>query len=99
MILKQPKGPKYFMAVFIVLWPYLLTTKLRCLQKNNIRQTIPQCNTLENLWEAMQLKAPFFEGYIYKISKKGPPVTHALKKNVLPTLPNNSEVIFFGENY
>ena len=24
------------MAVFIVLWSYLLTTKLRCLQKNNI---------------------------------------------------------------
>ena len=23
------------MAVFIVLWPYLLTTKLRCLQRNN----------------------------------------------------------------
>ena len=71
-ILKQPKGPKYFMAVFIVLWPYLLTTKLRCLQKNNIRHNIPQCNKLENLWEAMQLKAPFFEGYIYKISKKAP---------------------------
>ena len=28
------------MAVFIVLWPYLLTTKLRCLQKNNIGHTI-----------------------------------------------------------
>ena len=27
------------MAVFIVLWPYLLTTKLRCLQKNNIVHT------------------------------------------------------------
>ena len=27
------------MAVFIVLWPYLLTTKLRCLQKNNIEHT------------------------------------------------------------
>ena len=24
------------MAVFILLWPYLLTTKLRCFQKNNI---------------------------------------------------------------
>ena len=23
------------MAIFIVLWPYLLTIKLRCLQKNN----------------------------------------------------------------
>ena len=31
------------MAVFIVLWPYLLTTKLRCLQKNNIGHTIMQC--------------------------------------------------------
>ena len=27
------------MAVFIVLWPYLLTTKLMCLQKNNIGHT------------------------------------------------------------
>ena len=28
------------MAIFIVLWPYLLTTKLRCLQKNIIGHTI-----------------------------------------------------------
>ena len=27
------------MAVFIVSWPYLLTTKPRCLQKNNIGHT------------------------------------------------------------
>ena len=27
------------MAIFIVLWPYLLTTKLRCLQKNNMGHT------------------------------------------------------------
>ena len=27
------------MAIFIVLWPYLLTTKLRCLQKSNIGHT------------------------------------------------------------
>ena len=27
------------MAIFIVLWPYLSTTKLRCLQKNNIGHT------------------------------------------------------------
>ena len=27
------------MAVFIVLWSYLLTTKLRCLQKKNIGHT------------------------------------------------------------
>ena len=27
------------MAIFIVLWLYLLTTKLRCLQKNNIGHT------------------------------------------------------------
>ena len=61
---------------------------------------VPQYNKLEKLWEAMQLKAPFFEGSILHLQnfKKGPPVTHALKRNVLPTLPNNSEVIFFGEN-
>ena len=28
------------MVIFIVLWPYLLTAKLRCLQKNNIGHTI-----------------------------------------------------------
>ena len=28
------------MAVFIVLWPYILTAKLRCLQKSNIGHTI-----------------------------------------------------------
>ena len=28
------------MIVFIVLWPYLLTTKLRCLQRKNIGHTI-----------------------------------------------------------
>ena len=27
------------MAIFVVLWSYLLTTKLRCLQKNNIGHT------------------------------------------------------------
>ena len=27
------------MTFFLVLWPYLLTTKLRCLQKNNIGHT------------------------------------------------------------
>ena len=30
------------MAVFIVLWPYLSTTKLRCLKKNNIGHTNTQ---------------------------------------------------------
>ena len=33
------KAKNIFMAIFIVLWPYLLTTKLRCLQKNNIGHT------------------------------------------------------------
>ena len=27
------------MDVFLVLWPYLLTTKIRCLQKNDIGHT------------------------------------------------------------
>ena len=31
------------MVVFIVLWSYLLTTKLRCLQKNNIGHTNYRC--------------------------------------------------------
>ena len=38
-ILKRRKAKNIFMAIFIVLWPYLLTTKLRCLQKNNIGHT------------------------------------------------------------
>ena len=36
---KRPKGQKYFIAVFIVLWPFLLTTKLSCLQKNQSGHT------------------------------------------------------------
>ena len=36
------------MAIFIVLWPYLLTTKLRCLQKNNIGHTKQRALVLEN---------------------------------------------------
>ena len=36
---KTTEGPKYFKAVFIVLWPHLLTTKLRCLLKNNFGHT------------------------------------------------------------
>ena len=31
------------MAIFIALWPYLVTTKLRCLQKNNIGHTMVKC--------------------------------------------------------
>ena len=37
---KTTERPKiFFLAIFIVLWPYLLTDKLRCLQKNNIGHT------------------------------------------------------------
>ena len=37
---KTTKRPKIFLWLFfIVLWPYLSTTKLRCLQKNNIGYT------------------------------------------------------------
>ena len=35
-ILKQLKGQKYFLAVFIVLWPYLLTTKLKSVIRHNL---------------------------------------------------------------
>ena len=38
-LLKWLKGQKYFYGHFILLWPYLLTTKLRCLQKNYIGHT------------------------------------------------------------
>ena len=30
----------FWLFSYVVLWPYLLTTKLRCLQKNNIGHTI-----------------------------------------------------------
>ena len=33
------KAKNIAMAIFIILGPYLLTTKIRCLQKNNIRHT------------------------------------------------------------
>ena len=33
------KAKNIFMAIFVVVWPYLLTTKLRCSQKNNIGHT------------------------------------------------------------
>ena len=37
---KTTERPKIFLwPFFLVLWPYLLTTKLRCLQKNNIGHT------------------------------------------------------------
>ena len=48
-----------YMAVFILLWPYLSTTKLRCFQKNNIEQTLLQIystfliykkNTFSTIW-------------------------------------------------
>ena len=38
------------MAVFIVLWPYLLTTKLRCLQKNNIGHTSDGVTLYRDYW-------------------------------------------------
>ena len=33
------------MAVFVVPWPYLLTNKLSCLQKNNFGHTMPLGDT------------------------------------------------------
>ena len=33
------KAKNISMAVFVVFWPYLLTTKLSCLQKNNFEHT------------------------------------------------------------
>ena len=47
------------MAVLIVLWLYLLTTKLRCLQKNNIEHTKKGLaylwrdppKTVQNFWD------------------------------------------------
>ena len=37
--LNDQKTKNICMAIFIVLRPYLLTTELRCLQKNNIGHT------------------------------------------------------------
>ena len=36
------------MAVFVVPWPYLLTNKLSCLQKNNFGHTMPLGDTAKN---------------------------------------------------
>ena len=48
-ILKRPKAKNILMAVFVVLWPYLLTTKLSYLQKNNFGHTItPRAANVRN---------------------------------------------------
>ena len=47
------------MAIFIVLWAYLLTTKLRCLQKNNIGHTKVNL-TLKKLFVEPDLRHPYF---------------------------------------
>ena len=39
-ILKQQKAKNIFMDIFVLLWPYLLTPKLSCLQKDNFGHTI-----------------------------------------------------------
>ena len=44
--LKDQNTKNIFMAVFIVLWPYFLTTKLRGLQKNNVEHTITSMTSL-----------------------------------------------------
>ena len=50
-ILKWRKTKNIFMAIFIVLWPYLSTRKLRCLQKNNIgHTTIGVCTSAAEVW-------------------------------------------------
>ena len=41
------------MPVFIVLWPYLLTTKLRCLQKKNIGHTNLLLTIIHNFVEVI----------------------------------------------
>ena len=39
-ILKRRKGQKYFMAIFIVLWPYLWTTNLRSVIRHSLGHSI-----------------------------------------------------------
>ena len=58
-ILKQPKGQKYFMAVFIVLWPYLLTTKLSCLQKKILDTLTAVYWHFVTLWLCRQINSNF----------------------------------------
>ena len=43
------------MIIFLVLWPYLLTTKLRCLQKNNIGHAKAFCRLVLKAAEADQI--------------------------------------------
>ena len=50
------------MAIFIVLWPYLLTTKLRCLQKKNIGHTTAAAHTAALPAIRFSNKAEDFDG-------------------------------------
>ena len=54
MLFVTKRGPNFqqakniFMVIFVVLWPYLLTTKLSCLQKNNFGHTKAHVCQLKN---------------------------------------------------
>ena len=55
------------MAVFIVLWPYFLTTKLRCLQKNNIGHTNPHLLFLGPGYYRVTAASKIIRGHCRKI--------------------------------
>ena len=50
------------MAIFVVLWSYLLTTKLSCLQKNNFGHTRPWPGSIK-----MSAKKGHYEDIIFNI--------------------------------
>ena len=64
------------MVIFIVLWPYLLTTLLRCLQKNNIGHTV-EGGAIDEAAEAVQDLAEF---------NKPPDSKEAIEKQVKENL-------------
>ena len=83
------------MAVFIVLWPYLLTTKLRCLQKNNIGHTIIHIKNGQNLFNNIYRYNMAIS--VLKFPGEGCKIAQILAKNnytLVAVLNSNSNSIY-----
>ena len=54
------------MAIFVVLWSYLLTTKLSCLQKNNFGHTKEPTILINILCSLANILTPFTAGTVWQ---------------------------------
>ena len=82
-ILKRLKGQTYFYGRFHIFWPYLLTTKLRCLQKNNIGHT-----KVFKLFFPSTLRLKLFTIQCFCSEELGKLVTHKWKSFFTANLDN-----------